>query len=91
MTNAGRPSGRPCWRPGLPLWDYNPIHIDSQVSREAGIRTQQLQHAVNVSRAAFNRTFGSLGFNIEQDNTSVTTSQGSGQPCGGKTGVPCGN
>jgi len=38
---------------------------------------------VNYSTLLYNLVFP------QQDNTSVTTSQGDGVPCGGNTGNPC--
>jgi hypothetical protein len=73
---------------GFQVWDYNPIHVMQHHNAESSINRQQRANAISAAQNAFFATFGSFGF--KPDNTSVTTSQGDGQPCGGSTGVPCG-
>ncbi len=75
---------------GFQVWDYNPLHIAQHHFNENSISPQQMQNAVNAARGAFNSTFSFFNFNVPLDNSSVTTTQGGGQPCGGSTGVPCG-
>lgn len=73
---------------GFQVWDYNPIHVMQHHNAESSINLQQRENAISAAQNAFFATFGSFGF--KPDNTSVTASQGSGRPCGGSTGVPCG-
>jgi RHS repeat-associated protein len=77
---------------GFQVWDYNAIHIAQHHFNENSINPQQMRNAVNAARSAFNSTFRFFNFNMPLDGdvtTHVTTIQGSGQPCGGSTGVPC--
>jgi hypothetical protein len=55
---------------------------------ENTISPQQMQNAVNAARNAYNAIYGYL-IGPMQDNSSVTTTQGPGTPCGGNTGNPC--
>lgn len=55
---------------------------------EKTISPQQMQNAVHAARIAYNATYGYL-IGPMQDNSSVTTTQGAGTPCGGNTGTPC--
>jgi RHS repeat-associated protein len=74
---------------GFQVWDYDPRHIAAHMQNESTIRPDELQNAVNVARRAFNQTFGSFGFFISEDHSSVTTVQGQGVVCGKGTGNSC--
>jgi hypothetical protein len=73
---------------GFQKWNWmNPSLVRQHINGESSISSQQMQNAVNAARNTYNATYGSLIGDI--DNTSVTTTQGDGIPCGGSTGHPC--
>jgi hypothetical protein len=65
----------------------NPFAVYTHIQTEKTISPAQMQSAVSAARNAYNATYGSMIGNM--DNTSVTTTQGGGTPCGGSTGNPC--
>jgi hypothetical protein len=72
--------------------EWNPWNIPADLSHVNGERTispQKMQQAVNAARNAFNATYGLFDLQIDPDNSSVTTTEGPGTPCGYNTGVPC--
>lgn len=74
---------------GFPEWDWtNPGLAWRHHNAEKTITPEQLARAVAAARGAYNATYGYLIGPI-LDNSSVTTVQGSGTPCGGSTGTPC--
>ena len=73
---------------GFQEWNWmNPFAVRRHINAEETISPQQMQNAVNAARNAYNATYGYLIGNM--DTTSVSTSQGDGTPCGGKSGNPC--
>jgi hypothetical protein len=73
---------------GFQEWYWmNLFAVHRHINAEKTINPQQMQNAVNAARNAYNATYGYLIGNM--DTTSVTTFQGGGTACGGKSGNPC--
>lgn len=73
---------------GFQVWNVWNLFADwRHHNAENTISPAQMQAAVNAAIKAYNATYGNLIGDV--DNTSVTTTQGDGVPCGGSTGNPC--
>jgi hypothetical protein len=73
---------------GFQEWNWtNPFAVYQHIQNEKTISPRQMQNAVNAARNAFNNTYGYLIGPV--DNSSVTTSQGPGKPCGDSSGNAC--
>jgi RHS repeat-associated protein len=73
---------------GFQEWNWmNPFAVRQHINAEKTISPQQMQNAVNAARNAYNATYGYLIGDM--GTASVTTFQGNGTPCDGKSGNPC--